>query len=99
MVVIAHPAAAPPPAAIGHTIAGRAEAWRRARLAGVVLITRDTTGWSRPSPKGENGEGRNSNPSRLSPGSLPLEAALRNCRGTLRQASERRDPGMTGALM
>jgi hypothetical protein len=47
-------------------ISGRAEAWRRARQAGVVLITQDTTGWSRPSPKGENGEGRNSKPSRLS---------------------------------
>jgi hypothetical protein len=32
------------------------------------------------------------------PGSLPLEAALRNCRRVFRQASERRDPGMTGTL-
>jgi hypothetical protein len=32
------------------------------------------------------------------PGSLPFEAALCNCRRILWQASERRDPGMTGTL-
>jgi hypothetical protein len=32
------------------------------------------------------------------PGSLPLEAALCNCRRILRQASERRDPGQDQAL-
>jgi hypothetical protein len=32
------------------------------------------------------------------PGSLPLEATLRNRRRILWQASERRDPGMIGIL-
>ena len=156
-------------------IARHAEAGQRARLAGVVLITRDTVGWSRPSPKRRKqreqprremerkrrGESRpceagvetlstqspvftlaTTTPSTRSsrsidlaqhverdvvggkisgkinradtiglsaareeipsladyPGSLLLEAALLNCRRTLRQASERRDPGMTGTL-
>ena len=70
---------------------------QRARLAGVVLITRDTTGWSRPSPKERTAREEITSP-RAYPGSLPLEPALRNCRRTLLQASERRDPGMTGAL-
>ena len=58
--------------------------------------------WRQDQPRGHDRlvrrrEGRNSKP-RDYPGSLPLEAALRNCRRILRQASERRDPGMTGTL-
>ena len=105
---------------------------QRVRLAGVVLITADTTRWSAPSRRKESGgeekpvlcalwqrgqsvawgaipsarpsvstcanvsstachaadarEGRNSKPRDYS-GSLPLEAALRNCHRILRQSS------------